>query len=406
MHLDLDDRARDLLAPVLALVHRGLDRFPDAGVLTVEVGAASGWSDLRGDSILLSEGLLGPEVHHPDEAPGPLPPLDRWRRAAACVLEGAALRELARRTGVDVGADWRWVGSAVDAADRVAPELSIAGPDLAQALATGDLGAHPRAGVAAMRAWRASGADPIERAHYLICGGILSCEEWLSLGSWVFDPRGAAALLPVPIERVADADIPVALGPWTWRPLLVPAHGRGGLIEVEGDGIVGEPWAVAEEAHRTLAASTHGCRLQGSPGGPVGRWEVASAAGFGQVLGARGIEFAFHGGGALELVLADAFVGPLAAVAMAEEVGTSGTVSGRWRVAGARRLAFRGVAGHGLTMHERRGGFLVPAQGFGLGQWLRALEDDAWAWEIAQDGRLVMRGTMMGGTVEVRLRPL
>jgi hypothetical protein len=131
---------------------------------------------------------------------------------------------------------------------------------------------------------------------------------------------------------------------------------------------------------------------------------VASAEGFGQVMGARGIRFTFNADGRLELVLADAFVGPLAAVAMAEQVGTSGVCDGRWRVAGEHRLRFDGIETRSLTLHSRtRDRFMMPARGFGLGEWLMALRDDVWTWQPAQD-RLVLRGKMMGGEVEVRLR--
>jgi hypothetical protein len=104
------------------------------------------------------------------------------------------------------------------------------------------------------------------------------------------------------------------------------------------------------------------------------------------------------------VVLADSFVGPLAAIAMAEEVGTSGVADGRWRVEGRYLLGFSGIVPQGLTMHSRGGdGFMVPTGGFGLAEWLKALEDGPWAWQGAQD-RLVMRGRMMGGAVEVRLK--
>ena len=166
-----------------------------------------------------------------------------------------------------------------------------------------------------------------------------------------------------------------------------------------------QPWVAAGALHRTLAGATDGgATLVGTPGGPVGSWEVASAEGFDQVMGARGISFRFEPSGVVRIVLADAFVGPLAAVAMAEQVGTSGLVEGRWRVVGRQSLGFAGISAQGLTMHGRsRDRFLMPASGFGIGEWLEALADAPWAWEQRGD-RLVLRGTMMGAGVEVRLR--
>ena len=56
-----------------------------------------------------------------------------------------------------------------------------------------------------------------------------------------------------------------------------------------------------------------------------------------------------------------------------------------------------------LWIGARGDGFLLPAGSFGLGEWLGALEDGEWHWQAPED-RLVMRGRMMGGAVEVRLR--
>ena len=45
----------------------------------------------------------------------------------------------------------------------------------------------------------------------------------------------------------------------------------------------------------------------------------------------------------------------------------------------------------------------MPAGGFGLEPWLKALGEELWAWKV-HDDRLVLRGAMRGGMVEVRLR--
>lgn len=400
-----DERAEVLLAPVADAIRAGLDALPPVPPLRVELGPVDGWASLEGGRLTLSHRLEGPGLVHPDEAMGPVPPLDRWRRAAACVLEAVALLGLTRQTGRPPERDWRWTGAAIDLADRAAPDLGLALPDLALAIRTGAPGRYPRAGVAVLRAWRAFGEEPSRRLRHLLTDGVISESEWLAVARWVFSPEGAGASLPVPVARPRPVGLPVELEPWSFRPLALDAHPRGGRLDVEGPGAVADAWVPGGVPHRTLAGATSGpCRITGASGGPVGDWEVASAQGFGQVVGARGVTFRFFASGQLEIVLADAFVGPLAALPMAEQVGTSGLVRGRWRVAGPHRLAFEGVDGQGLTLHGRsRDRFMVPARGFGLAEWLKALSGEEWAWERAAD-RLVMRGPMLGGTVEVRLR--
>lgn len=400
-----DDRAEVLLAPVADVIRAGLDRLPPVPPLEVELGPVAGQARLDGGRLVLSDRFEGPGLVHPDEAMGPMPPLDRWRRAAATVLESVALLALARQLGRPPERDWRWIGAAAHMADTAAPELGLALPDLALAIRTGSPGRHPRAGVAVMQAWAAFGDDPGRRIRQLLAGGVISEPEWLAVGRWVLSPEGAAARLPVPVSRPAPLTLPAELDAWSFLPVALDPHPRGGHLALDGPGAVADPWVPGGAAHRTLVGATAGlCRVTGEPGGPVGEWEVASAQGFGQVLGARGITFRFAASGALEIVLADAFVGPLAALPMAEQVGTSGLVQGRWRVAGAHRLGFEGIGAAGLTLHGRsRDRFMVPARGFGLAEWLEALSGEVWAWEQTAD-RLVMRGPMMGATVEVRLR--
>lgn len=406
--LQPDAEAEALLEPVKDVLAKATRLLPGGAPVAVRL------ADLQrpylvGSShtpeVVLDRALLGPDTHAAWEPVTELPPLDRWRRAMSCVLEGCALVELARRTDRPPDLDdWRWVGAAVYAADMVAPDVHLADPDLANALSSGDLVRHPRAGVAAYQAWRQTGVDPIQQAQYLIEGGVVSGQEWLKLGRWIFDQRGPAAKLPCPVSPVPPVDIPTTLTPWSWRLLSVPAHQRGGFVAVEGPGAVHKPWAEADTPLRTMAGTPElPSHLSPEPGGPLGTWEVASAEAFGHIVGARGVQFTFHGDGRLELVLADASVGPLAAVAIADELGTSGLTQGRWRVAGTRRLGFVGLEDAMLTMHGRRQGFAMPTGGFGLEPWLKALCDDPWAWKVHED-RLVLRGTMRGGAVEVRLR--
>jgi hypothetical protein len=404
--LEPDDRAADLLRPVSQVVELGMSLLPEAPPLQVRIGPVSGFHTFDGDVLVLSDALVSVEMHHPDEANTVIPPLDRWRRAAASVLEGAALRELSRRTGLPIGSDWRWIGAAVHAADAVAPSLGAAAPEIALAVGTGDLTAHPRAGVAVFRAWKQRGVDPMRQTRYLLEGGIVSPAEWLTLGDWVFSVAGAGSMLPVHAERGPDLVPPATLSPWSWGIVAVPELPHGGRLETTPGSAVDDAWIPAGEPTRVLfAATTEPARVWLEPGAPLGTWDVASAEGFGQVMGGRGVGFTFLPDGRLEIVLADAFVGPLAAVAMAGQVGTSGLCTGRWKVAGGHLLAFTDIATGSLTLHGRsRDRFLVPAQGFGLGEWLEALADGPWAWMPVQTDRLVLRGRMLGGDVEVRLR--
>jgi hypothetical protein len=402
--LDLDPRARALLEPVLSVVHAGLAALPEPpSALRVVIDDRPGWWWLHGDRLALSSDFEGPGVTHPLEEPTGLPPVDRWRRAAGAVLEAASLRSIAALVGEPPGTDWRWRGPALFAADAVAPELALGDADLALAIRTGDPGGHPRAGFAVCRAWQARGDDPISRARDLLEGGVVSADEWLALGTWVFEQ--GPARLPAPVARRAEVDVPGSLGPWQWAPMRVAPHPRGGRVGLTGDGAITDAYAVADQVHRAVvAAGAGGCQWVAEPGGPVGRWSVTSAEAFGQVLGARGVSFAFHGSGRLEVVLADAFVGPLAALGVAGQMGTSGTADGQWAVAGAQRLQLRGIVPFGLTVHGRsRDRFMMPAQGFGLGEWLQAMCDAPWGWAVQGD-RLVLRGVIGGAMVEVRLR--
>lgn len=407
MQLDIDPRAAALLDPVRAMVESGAASLPD-GRLEVAVGPVEGWSVRDGGRVVLSEGFEGPGVRHPLEVYGAaLPPIDRWRRAAIVVLEEAALTAISGSTGLPVPErpDWRWMGLASEMVDVVAPQLQCTLEGLVLAIETGFPGAFPRAGVAVMKAMRAFDQDPWQLGCQMIEGGVVSTAEWLRIGQWVMDPSGAAALIPVPVARVGYIDIPCAIDAWRWQPLGIPAHPRGGRIDVTGPGEVDHPWAPGGQSHTALAVSTEDVvELRPHCGGPVGTWIVTSAEGFGQVMGARGVTFRFSASGRLEITFADAFVGPLAAVKMADEVGTSGIARGRWAVADPYRMKFQKIDDTGLTMHGRQQNtYRMPARGFGISQWLRALEEGPWAWQEGQ-GRLVMRGQMMGTWIDVRMR--
>ncbi|MCB9761090.1 MAG: hypothetical protein H6739_14720 [Alphaproteobacteria bacterium] len=393
-HLHADAEA--LLQPVLPVLSGALQRFEGQAPLAVRLGEVPGFHALEGDTLTLSR-RLAEGLHHPDE-PDALPPLDRWRRAACSVLEALALRALAAEVGAPPGPDWRWQGAALDQADAAAPALGLAAHGLALAVSTGDLGAHPRAGVAVMQAWRARGIDPQARVVALLREDeALSAQDWLQLGQRVLSPEGALAALPAPVPRRAAETPPLTLPPWSWRPVRVDPHRRGGRLAGTA---VAEPWVRAGQPHATLASATQaGATLRLGPGGPVGAWELASLSGFGQIMGARGIELDFQADGRLQMVLADSFVGPVQALGVADDFGTSGTAMGRWTVTGPGRLRMVDLVPMGLTVHDREG-MAMPAGDQG---WLHEVQRAELRWSLV-DGRLHLQGRMFNADVELRLK--
>ena len=401
--IQIDGRVHAYLKPVWSVLEAGLSRLPPGPEVHVEFGSVKGFASLDGRRLRLSEELEGPEVYHSGEH---LLRLDRWRRGAACILEACAMLALAQSVGRSPQPNWKWVGASIYVADAVAPELALAKSSLAIAIRSGDPGRYPRAGFAVYRAWEAQGDEVWARIMHVLEEGIVSAPEWLAVGQWIYDAEhGARSLFSVPVDRPEAVDVPVTLRPWSWRALAVPAHQRGGQVIVEGEGVVADPWGVAHQPLRTLAAcSGSACSLRAVSGGPVGRWTVSSLQGFGQIMGARGMDFDFQSSGVLQIVLADACGGPLAAIALAEQMGTSGIVDGRWKVGGPLQLGFEGIQTASLTMHGRDADpFAVPASGFGMSEWIQALEKSPWWWEV-NGSRLVMRGEILGEMIEVRLR--
>lgn len=400
----LDEDCARLLSPVRDVLDAALARIPSARTVDVSMGTTTGFWDLRQGTVVLSRAFATDALHHPDEMADVLPPLDRWRRAAACVLEGASTLELAHRLNRKPANDWRWMGAAIYAAHQLAPDLGTAIVDLITALRTGCPGQHPRAGYAVMRAYKALGHKPMEQMRYLLCGGVVSAQEWAKLGDWLFSSDGGRAEGGVPIEACLRDHIAGTLPPWSWTPAILPAGTKGGRIQVTGDGCARPVWLVSDGAGKTLLSSaSEACTFELDSGAPVGRWRVASAEAFGHIVGARGVEFCFARDGRLDVVLADAFVGPLAAIALAGEQGTSGACVGRWTVAGKRRLRLDGIRPDNMTVHGRGANtFMLPSKGFGLAEWLGSLDEDVWRWETSTDARLVLKGRLKGGSVEVR----
>ena len=186
---------------------------------------------------------------------------------------------------------------------------------------------------------------------------MVSAKEWGDVGAWVMSTQGPGSQLPVMVRPWAARVPPMSLGPWSWGTVAVAAGRPGGRLALTGEGYIDEPWVRGGQAHRAFVSTVDGPAVAVlEPGGPVGSWELVSAQGFGQVFGARGVRFDFATDGGLNVVLADAFVGPLAALEIAEEVGTSGVAQAGWSVTGRMQLTFEGVAATSMTLHDRTGG--------------------------------------------------
>lgn len=392
MHIDL--QAQALLEPVRATIDAGLAALGVPAPAAVRVAEVEGFFAMRGEDVVLAASLVASEQRHPDDA-GPNG-LDRWRRGAASVLEGAVLAALPSG-----GPAWLRAGLAIHRVDRAVPELRL-GPAALGRASGGDLGASPRGGVAVLRAWEAAGDDAEAKAMAAIEADKVGVKDFVDAGGWVLGSGLAAE--GVVLERPAPLDIPCDLPPWSWRRLQVPAHHRGGRVRVTGRGGVAPAWAKANEAFTALAgACEDGAAFAPDAGGPVGRWEIRSAEGFGQVLGGRGVQFTFHSSGKLEVVLADAFVGGLGDVEASESIGTSGMIVGRWTVAGPRKVRLHDLAPAGVTLHGRGDeAFAMPSEGLGLAASIRAMQDGIWSWR--QDAhRMWLEGQMFGGKVAIRL---
>ncbi len=399
-----DERLRALLAPLDEALRAADARFPVPIRPPLALGTVPGWFSVEDGRIVLSERLVADGTHAPGEPEGPRA-LDRWRRALASVLEATVHAAM----GEGNGPAWARAGLAVHVADACCPDLGLADDALAAAR-TGDLGAHPRAGVAVLRAWQAQGLDPWSQAWAVWTGQLAEddlMEALISAAGRVLGPSGVGPVADV--ARPAPHDVPTTLGPWTLARVEVAAHPRGGRVVVEGEGRCAPAWAPADRPLSGVAVSgAAGCRLLASAGGPVGSWEVRSAGGWGRILGARGVGFVFRPTGRFEVVLADAFVGGPEDLTVAERVGTSGVTTGRWRVDGPHRLTLYGLSADGVTLHGRGGSspeFAVPGAGGGLGAGVAMLDGSTWTWTPTDDGRMRFDGHLGGATVEMVLAP-
>lgn len=303
------------------------------------------------------------------------------------------------------GPAWLRAGLALDRAQAVLPEVSMVRADWERALKL-DLGAEPRGGVAVVSAIRERGLGTLPDLLAWLEHGKVPTRAFVDAMVWLCR-RGLKEHLARTPSLPAAEDIPLELTPWRAVPLCIPANRRGGKIRVEaGGGGVVPAWAPGGRVHHAVAVSTgSGCRFVPDLGGPIGRWEMRSAGAWGQVFGGRGLVYEFYGSGRFDVVLADAFVGTARDVSASESVGTSGTMRGRWRVDGPRRLEITELVPLGVTVHDREGATSpMPADSIGLAAAMQGLTESPWRWDIDEDGaRLRMRGQIRNSAVDIRL---
>lgn len=397
MLVSLTQDAEALLAPVRAVVEDAIEALPWSAPVRVAVGEVGGFFALRDDTVVLSHHLLAGD--HPDELPEAA--LDRRRRAAGSVLEGVALRGLPEDHAPDVPA-WVRAGLCLHVADAALPVLQLARPARVSARRHGHPGRDPRSGEAVFAALSQAGTDPLVWGRDRLADGRVAMKDYVAAARCVFETPSALGIDG--IAPVAAVDVPVRLEPWQWVRLEVPEHPRGGKVSVLGTGGVAPAWAPGGAVlHAVAAAGRDGAQLVPELGGPVGTWEVRTAGGFGDVVGARGVRFRFLGSGKVEVVLADAYVGSVRELEAAEQVGSSGMATGRWRVAGPRLLALGDIVTHGITVHGRGDDpFAVPAPGGGIGSWVEAMAQSTWRWQQEGD-RLHMTGRLFDREIEIRL---
>ena len=390
----IDPRADALIAPFRQAWADARARLPARRDLAVRLGDVALWA-LDGEGIVLDARLAAEGTHHPMDAGDPRG-LDRWRRALACLLEAEATAALPEGRGPA----WVKAGLAIHAAGRAAPGLGLDLVDLAAGRG-GDLGAWPRGGGSVIAAWDRSG-DGWSRGLRAWTEGVTPADV-LDAARAVLSAEGVGGVADAP--RRPAVDVPATLGSWCLTRVAVPAHARGGRIDIEGDGVVDPIWAAAgAPLHGVAVSGPGGCRLMPSAGGPLGAWELVTAEGFGQVFGARGLVFEFRADGRLQVVFADAFVGGFDALPLADRLGTSGVARARWRVAGPAALSVHDIDTSGVTMHGKGAErFAMPMGEAGLAGGLRAMAESPWRWTRRDDRRLVLSGRIGGGPVTLVL---
>lgn len=393
-----------LLRPIAGALERALERLgAPVGDVQLEPGAPGVLVAARTGAIALDPALLaGP--HPLDEAlaaraeEGRLHALDRWRRAAAAVLEGAAHVTLPEEP--DAPPWWR-VACAVEAADRAAPELGSMAFELADWLLA------PEAGVGDGRrgAWYVRWLRRVGEPRW----SEPTDEAWAAFGRWLFG--SAAAEAPIPIAAASAEPGSWSAAPLSFRRVRIAAGPAGARVVPNGLG--GAPLLVPDGHRETLllaarAGGDVGVRLD--PAGPVGTWALRSGRTGERFGAARGIELTLRADGTGEVTLADAFVGPATedALSLAAQFGVSGTVLGRWRVAAvdgdAVIVALSDVRPVGVTVHPRgRFGFAIPAGPF-LGRaegMLARVNGTRWRVKRVEEG-IEAEGRELGPTIVLR----
>ncbi len=397
-----------LLGPVASIVSRALARLepcPDALPPVVSGAPGGPLVDARPDGLALDPALLdGP--HPLDESRGAASEealhvtLDRWRRAAGAVLEGAALLALPEEPGAPA---WWRQARAVEAADRAAPELGLLWSELAAWCAAPEAGVGDgRMGAWYVR-WSRREGEP--------AWAPVTPERWLAFGRWLFDASGA--VVGAPVLLVGETAPPGAwdAAPLSFRRVRVDAAAGGARLRVEG--AVAEPARlVAGERATVLVGVVEGGHVSAvvEPIGPVGAWVLRSGR-TGQRFGAaRGIELELRPDGVGEVTLADAFIGPATedALSLARQFGVSGTLLGRWKLVGmdgdTAVIELGDVKPQGVTVHPRgRRGFAIPA-GPILGRaegWLARVGGTRWRVRPIEEG-VEAEGDQLGPTVVLR----
>lgn len=385
-HLQLDPNAATLLTPVLQLLQEAADGMAGSFTLQVGLGHVDGFSAFEGDVWLLSEGLAGPEMHHPSEIEGL--ELDRWRRAMASVLEGIAWQHLIHELSVPRDRDGWWCGAAVALADEAAPSLGLAASAHVQTLVTGDLAGR---GASILFA----DVDVMERAAQW-AKEPPTPETLLGALAYALRPEGPRARLPLAVALPDPVSPPYTVDGWHFERLRTDRPGLLSISGVAGPSVIGSTPALVvacEQAEITLVDPTI-----------LGGWDLASCAIPSTILGARGVTMRFYRNGALQILFADAFVGPLAAIEIARTMGHSGMTSGSWTLTGADSMAFGAIRDVPITMHQRDGSQAIPQVGFGVTEWIAALAHTAWTVRLEGDD-LHMSGRLMDMPVRLRLRP-
>ena len=421
---DDDPRWSALLGPVSGVVARAVERLGFAGDLppvvagagpaagsTAEGARAEGASaeGARAEGATASGIPLDPALldgPHPLDAARAAAAgdaylcLDRWRRAAAFVIEGAALLTLPDEPHAPA---WWRRARAVEAADRAAPELGILWSELLGVYAA------PEAGVGEGRAgaWY---------ARWLRRGESVAWEAptdaaWAAFGRWVFDAAGAAAGAPAPLHAVSAPPGAWEAAPLSFRRVRVDAGAAGARLQV--DGAEADPAVIVAGDRATVLVTARAggpCVATVTPAGPVGTWELRSGRTGPRFGAARGIELQLRADGTGDVTLADAFIGPATedALSLAAQFSVSGTLMGRWKLVGMEGAAaiveLGAVTPVGVTVHPKgRFGFAMPA-GPLLGRaegWLARMGGTRWRVRPIDEG-VEASGSDLGPDVVLR----